>query len=67
MSRGEQLMHQWGIASWFKLNEWKKGRERTKITLVEVVINDMSITEITYSWLMIEQNNTKKNVRDFSE
>ena len=47
------------------MNE-KKGRERTKITLVEVVINDMSIKEITYGWLMIEQNNTKKNARDFS-
>ena len=49
--------------------EWmkKKGRERSKITLVEIVINDMSIKEITYSWLMIEQNNTKKNARDFSD
>ena len=49
--------------------EWmkKKGREKTKIILVEVVINDMSIKEITYSWLMTEQNNTKKNARDFSE
>ena len=30
------------------MNE-KKGRERSKITLVEVVINDMSIKKITYS------------------
>ena len=60
-------MHKWVIMSWFKLNEWQKGRERSKITLVEVVINDMSIKEITYSWLMIEQNNTKKNARDFSD
>ena len=30
------------------MNE-KKGRERSKITLVEVVINDMSIKEITYN------------------
>ena len=48
------------------MNE-KKGRERSKITLVEVVINDMSIKEITYRWRMIEQNNTKKNARDFSD
>ena len=32
--------------SWFKLREWKKGRGRPKITLVEVVKNDLSIKEV---------------------
>lgn len=32
--------------SWFKLREWKKGRERLKITLMKVVKNDISVKEV---------------------
>ena len=32
-----------------KLKQWKKGRGRPKITLVEVVKNDMLIKEVTES------------------
>ena len=30
--KGERLVHQWERMNWFKLNDWKKGRGRPKIT-----------------------------------
>ena len=44
-SRGEQLMGR--KSSWSRIKEQKKGRGRPKITLVEVIIKDMSIREVT--------------------
>ena len=59
---GEQrLMHQWGKVSWLKLSEWKKGRGKPKIKLVELVKNDMSIkeaTEYNYGYDRMAKKNT---------
>ena len=49
MFKWERLMHQLESVCWFKLREWKKGRGRPRITLVEVVKKDMSIMEVTKS------------------
>lgn len=46
--------------SWFKLREQKR-RGKLKITSIEVVKKDMSITEVTES--MALNRMTKKNIR----
>ena len=46
-SRGEQLMGR--KSSWSRIKTRNKGRGRPKITLVEVIIKDISIREVTES------------------
>ena len=48
-SRGEQLMGR--KSSWSRIKEQKEGRGRPKITLVEVIIKDTSIREVTESMI----------------
>ena len=48
-SGGEQLMGR--KSSWSRIKERNKGRGRPKITLVEVIIKDMSIREVTESMI----------------
>ena len=46
-------MHQWERVSWFKLSEQKKkSRGRPKITLGEVVKNDMWIKDVIESMIL---------------
>ena len=54
-------MHPYEIVSWFKSREWKKGRGRPKITLVEVK-KDMSIKEVTKS-MTLERIQWRKRIR----
>ena len=48
MYKWEQLIHQWKIMIWFKL-KGQKGRGKPKITLVNVIRNDMLIKELMAS------------------
>lgn len=40
-------MHKWERMNWFKLGQPKKCREKTKITLIDVIKNEMTIKEKT--------------------